>query len=756
MENLLLRVIRVLSLVFCLSSLNLNAQDVNPREVADLLNRIFCQSPTSNSQLSITFELCDFATLRPCDPATKDIFIITSKDDRPCVKGNSVLAITTGINWYLNHYAHINISWSQLNVDDIENYDFPLPEKEEIHVCDADYRYYLNYCTFSYSMSVWTWERWEQEIDWMALHGINMPLQIVGLDVVWMRLLTEHYGYTFDEANEFIAGPCFQAWWGMNNLEGWGGKNPDWWYNRQTTLARKICDRMRELGIQPVLPGFSGMVPSDFTDKTGISSNSQGEWCGFKRPHILNPNTEDFKIMAARYYKILEEVMGTSTYYSMDPFHEGANTNGIDVPAAYKAIADAMYEANDDIDEKWVIQYWQWNADQYHVLDQVKKGDLIILDLFSTAHTHFQEYKGHEAVYCMLPNFGGRSGFMGRFNGVIEGYFENKKMHHNIKGIGATPESIGSVPVLYDILFELPWHETKPDAKEWMRNYTISRYGVESTLAQGAWELLRNSALNCETALQGPHEAVTCARPSLNVDRVSSWGGTEIFYDAKDVAEAAKKLLEADLEGENYYYDLVDIWRQAMTDKAYYLLKEINSLYQMPELVEGVDSEMVISTNSITSGIRDSLTFIKKRDEFLKIINDIDRLLNTNKHFMLGTWTEMARAIADEAEGTTESDKDWLELNNTRTLITTWGDEVNANQGGLRDYSYRQWGGMMKDFYLPRWEYFFNNNMTSPPEGWFEMERKWALDKSLRYSDKPQGNTIKVLNEIQEIWKRKN
>ena len=750
MENLLLRVIRVLSLVFCLSSLDLNAQDVNPREVADLLNRIFCQSPTSNSQLPITFELCNFATLRPCDPATKDIFIITSKDDRPCVKGNSVLAITTGINWYLNHYAHINISWSQLNVDDIENYYFPLPEKEETHVCDANYRYYLNYCTFSYSMSVWTWERWEQEIDWMALHGINMPLQIVGLDVVWMRLLTEHYGYTFDEANEFIAGPCFQAWWGMNNLEGWGGKNPDWWYDRQTTLARKICDRMRELGMRPVLPGFSGMVPSDFTDKTGISSNSQGLWCGFKRPHILNPNMEDFKIMAARYYKILEEVMGTSTYYSLDPFHEGANTNGIDVPAAYKAIADAMYEANDDIDEKWVIQYWQWNSDQYHVLDQVKKGDLIILDLFSTAHTHFQEYKGHEAVYCMLPNFGGRSGFMGRFNGVIEGYFENKKMHPNIKGIGATPESIGSVPVLYDILFELPWHETKPDAKEWMRNYTISRYGVESTLAQEAWELLRNSALNCETALQGPHEAVTCARPSLTVDRVSSWGGTEIFYDAKDVAEAAKKLLEADLEGENYYYDLVDIWRQAMTDKAYYLLKEINSLYQMSELVEGIDSEMVISTNSITSGIRDSLTFIKKRDEFLKIINDIDRLLNTNKHFMLGTWTEMARAIADEAEGTTELDKDWLELNNARTLITTWGEEVNANQGGLRDYSYRQWGGMMKDFYLPRWEYFFNNNMTSPPEGWFEMERKWALDKKMRYSDKPQGDTKETIRFIIE------
>lgn len=53
----------------------------------------------------------------------------------------------------------------------------------------------------------------------MALHGINMPLQIVGLDVVWKNLLTKDLGYSPADANKFIAGPCFQAWWGMNNLK---------------------------------------------------------------------------------------------------------------------------------------------------------------------------------------------------------------------------------------------------------------------------------------------------------------------------------------------------------------------------------------------------------------------------------------------------------------------------------------------------------------------------------------------------------
>ena len=727
---------KTLTALLCLFLLSFDvfADSLNTSEkvINDFLSRVLGQQTTDNGQQLIVTVLDENLGQQTTDNSQQlreDVFIITSKDGKPCVKGNSVLAITTGVNWYLNHYAKINLSWNDLYLNDLSSYEFPIPSEDEMHVCSADYRYYLNYCTFSYSMSVWTWERWEKEIDWMALHGINMPLQIVGLDVVWKKLLTEYYNYTSEEADAFIAGPCFQAWWGMNNLESWGGPNPDWWYERQAVLAKKICDRMRELGMQPVLPGFSGMVPSNFMEKTGISANGQGLWCGFTRPHILNPNTEDFKKMAANYYKVLAEVMGTSQYYSMDPFHEGANTSYIDVASAYKAIADAMFAANDDIDEKWVIQYWQWYSDQYHVLDQVAKGDLIILDLFSTAHTHFGEYKGHDAVYCMLPNFGGRSGFMGRFNGVIDGYFENKNSHSNIKGIGATPEAIGSVPVLYDILFELPWHDEKPDAKEWMRNYTVSRYGQENKYATRAWELLRNSALDCRTALQGPHEAVVCARPSLTVDKVSTWGGTDIFYNPDDVREAARLLLKADLSGENYHFDLIEISRQALMDYAYYLLKDIKKSYD-----EG-----------------DVKDFKKQCDAFLSLILDIDALLNTNKNFMLGNWTQMARDIADELGETAEVDKDWLELNNARTLITTWGDEVNANKGGLRDYSYRAWGGMLKDFYYPRWEYFFENDLQSPEEGWFAMEREWCFDKELKYSDKPQGDTKKILRKI---WKR--
>ncbi len=719
MNHLSLRIRSLLLAValLCLNSLFAVAATTNPAAVTSLLNRIG-GTGTADRFVTVVDE--------SLSSSGKDVFVITSSDGKPCIKGNSTLAVTTGINWYLNHVAHINLAWNNLTTD-LVNASLPLPTSEETHTSSVDYRYYLNYCTFSYSMSTWTWERWQQEIDWMALHGINMPLQIVGLDVVWNKLLTEDLGYTQTEANNFIAGPCFQAWWGMNNLQGWGGANPDWWYKRQETLAKNILARERELGMQPVLPGYAGMVPSDIESKKGYKANNQGNWCNFVRPYILDPNSTAFTEISEKYYARLAEVMGTSTYYSMDPFHEGANTDGIDVASAYTQLAAAMTKAN--ADAKWVIQFWQWSGAQYNVLSKVEKGKLIVLDLFSDAHSHFGDYQGHDAVYCALPNFGGRTGLFGRLSKEMTDFYDQKSAHSNVKGIGATPEAIEQVPVLYDALFELPWLSSKPDPKTWLANYAVSRYGVQNDDAQAAWEKVRNSALNCETSLQGPQEAVLCARPALSVGSVSSWGGTDIFYDAQQVADAAYSLLKANasLSGENYSYDLIDFTRQALTDYGYYLLKAINEAY--------------------TAG--NKTAYAARRDAYLDLLTDVDKLLNTNSNFMLGRWTQMARAIADEAEGTTESDRQWLELNNARTLITTWGDRDQSEWGGLRDYSYREWGGMVKDFYRSRWQTFFNNldNNTSQPT-WFDVDWAWAHDASLSYSNVPEGNTADVATSL--------
>ena len=187
-----------------------------------------------------------------------DFFELDQKGDKVIIRGNDYVNIATGLNWYLKYYAGIHLSWNGMTAK--LPAVLPPVTKKERHETDLPYRYDLNYCTFSYSMAFWDWERWEKEIDWMALHGINLSLALTGTESVWRNVLLK-LGYTKDEINEFVAGPGFTAWWLMNNLEGWGGSNPESWYTRQEKLQKKIVKRMREYGIEPVLPGYCGMVP---------------------------------------------------------------------------------------------------------------------------------------------------------------------------------------------------------------------------------------------------------------------------------------------------------------------------------------------------------------------------------------------------------------------------------------------------------------------------------------------------------------
>lgn len=684
-----------------------NAAIENPQSVRELLDRV---GGAGTADRVVTIVDDTYAS-----PSGAEMFKISSRDGKPCITGTTLSAVTTGLGWYLNHTANVNLSWNNPHPDLTS---LPAPAAEEEHTTAASYRYYLNYCTFSYSMSTWTWDRWQEEIDWMALHGINMPLQIIGLEEVWRKFLMEDYGYTQQEANDFVGGPCFMAWFGMNNLQGWGGPNPDWWYERQAQLGKQINERMKSLGIEPVLPGFAGMVPSTFTAKTGVAASGQGNWCGFLRPYIVDSTGDKFGEVAANYYKRLKEVMGESQYYSIDPYHEGGAAPA-NPGLGYQKMCEAMLAARPG--SQWVIQSWQWGAAQKTCLDNIEKGTLIVLDLYSDGRPGWGNYKGHDTVYSTIFNFGGRTGFFGRFNGIIDGYFDARNTA-SVKGIGAAPEAIEQTPVMYDLLFELPWMDSKPDAAEWMADYARRRYSAESPAAAEAWELLRTSALDCRTSLQGPHEAIMCGRPSLTINKVSSWGGSEIFYDTSKTAGAAYKLLNAGLSGNNYSYDLTDLVRQALTDYSKSLLAGINA----------------------ANSTGDTELFNKRRDAFLQLILGVDELLNTHPDFMLGHWTERARKMADEVSGTTDADRDWLEHDNARTLITTWGARGNSENGGLRDYSYRQWGGMVRDFYYERWKQWFDAGMKTPSGGWFDWEWNWAHNNDKRYPTEAVGSTAEV------------
>lgn len=640
-----------------------------------------------------------------------EYFTVSCDGAKIVVKGSNQVAVAAGINWFLQQYAGINICWN--------NPADKLPEvlpivSEERHASCVDYRYYLNFCTHSYSMSFWDWDRWQQEIDWMALHGINMPLVITGMESVWREVLMQEYGYaSLDQVNEFVCGSAYYGWFFMNNLTGWGGPQPESWYEKRTALARRIFQRMKDLGMQPVIPGYVGMVPSKFLTYADAAKTSGwqasdivngGAWCSFERPYFVN-NTARLKEFAQKYYAAFERLFGDvcdTHFYAIDPFHEGGVPSGVtNASASVKAMYDAMIAY--DKDAIWVCQHWQDNPTTI-VTYSVPLKRLIILDLHGdssgdtecSGHHTAADGTPHDWIWGQVSNFGGNVGLFGRMDRLINCFYaaRNNAKSNKLVGIGALPEGIENNSMLYDLLYALPWTNEDYTRQTWLDDYVNMRYGAKQNdesaePLRSAWKRLGAGVYNCPTnKQQGTTESVFLMRPALKPGTVSSWANSTWYWDFNDLRTALYEMLsvsEKYKDNNNYRYDLVDLMRQALADYAKLTLDSIGT----------------------TSGTaRQALA-----NRFLEMLLDQDRLLGTRTEFRLGRWIEMARSL-----GTTEEEKTLYEKN-ARMLLTTWGDKAQCETGGLHDYANREWNGLLSSYYYPRWKAYFSKNYVA--QSWF-------------------------------------
>lgn len=685
----------------------------------------------------------------------------TGKNNPIIIRGNSWVNIAVGINWYLKHHAGIHISWNNMNVK--LPAVLPAVKQKERHETDLKLRYNFNYCTFSYTMAFWDWNRWQKEIDWMALHGINMPLAAVGTECVWRNMLLK-LGYSEEEVGKFIAGPAFLAWWEMNNLEGWGGPLPLNWYKQQEALQKKILARMKEMGMKPVLPGYCGMVPHDAKQKLGLNVTDAGRWNSYQRPANLSPTDSRFAEIADLYYKELTRLYGKSDYYSMDPFHESGNDAAVDYGKAGEALMSAMKRANPHA--IWVVQGWNENP-RPQMIANLKVGDLLVLDLFSESRQNFKDfctgkntsgtgkkdfstskkegiYGKHQWLFCLLENFGGNVGLHGRMDQLLNNFYlatgkkdtpkqENSSLltlHSSLKGWGFTMEGSENNPVMFELMSELPWRAEKITKEDWIREYCYARYGVHDATIEKAWILLAQSIYNCPKGniQQGTHESIFCARPSLNSYQVSTWSLMSNYYDPEDTRQAAillTSVAEKYRGNNNFEYDLVDICRQALADQGRKQYLKAMADYKSFSRQE----------------------FKKDSNRFLKMILLQDKLLGTRQEFRLGHWIEEARNLGKTAE-----EKDLYEWN-ARVQITTWGNRICADNGGLHDYGHKEWQGLLKDFYYLRWSTFMKSLASqlslqnTPQIDWYGLEEPWTLQKS-PYSSKAEGSPIDVAKEV--------
>ncbi|MGZ3837466.1 MAG: alpha-N-acetylglucosaminidase [Flavisolibacter sp.] len=697
----------------------------NSRAVYELINRVL---PGHGGQFIIEFSN---------KINGKDHFEIDNAGSKILLKGSNGVAIASALNYYLKNIVHCSITWNGNNLRLPEI--LPRVPKKIEKETPYSYRYYLNYCTFNYSMSWWNWDRWQKEIDWMALNGINMPLALTGQNAIWNRVY-QQMGLTAEDLKGFFSGPAYFNWFWMGNLDGWGGPLPESWMKSHEVLQKQILQRERSLGMTPVLPAFTGHVPAAFKNKYPRAKLRKTSWNGkFPEVYLLDPSDPMFIQIGKSFIKEETKTFGTDHLYTADTFNE--NTPPTNDSAFLSDVSRKVYQSMAAGDSKatWIMQGWLfhfsakfWKTPQIQALLKAVPNDkMIILDLWSEKNpvwNRTEAYYGKPWIWCMLHNFGGNTSLYGRMNQVATGPAAALHDPHagNMKGIGLTPEGIEQNPVMYDLMLENVWRDQPIELNEWLKEYVFRRYGQPNAEMDRAWKILSLTAYN-DSITNGGAESIICGRPtfSKNTRGVS----TRLSYQPEELLPAWQYFMEAlpDLKNsEGFQYDLVDLTRQILANYANLLQQQCASRYHQGDL----------------SG------FQMQSNAFLALISDMDRLLATRKDFLLGRWLNAAKAW-----GITMAEKELYEKN-ARDLISLWGDKNST----LREYSCRQWSGLLNGFYRKRWEQFFsyvNRQMQehqAVDENHFdELVKEWEwgwVNSHEYYQDQPQGDPVLTAQQI--------
>jgi alpha-N-acetylglucosaminidase len=235
------------------------------------------------------------------------------------IRGDSGVALTRGAYAWLRQAGAAHVSWEGDRVALPARWTDGTSGRVESPFA---HRAYLNPCTFGYTTPWWDWPRWRREIDWMAVHGIDMPLALEGQEFVWRALWREE-GLTEAELAGYFSGPAFTPWQRMGNIEGYRAPLPAAWIDKKRDLQRQILGAMRALGMDPILPAFGGYVPKAFALKhreARIYKMPAGG--GFHETYWLDPGDPLFARLTARFLALYTESYGAGTYYLADSFNE--------------------------------------------------------------------------------------------------------------------------------------------------------------------------------------------------------------------------------------------------------------------------------------------------------------------------------------------------------------------------------------------------------------------------------------------------
>lgn len=657
-----------------------------------------------------------------------DFYSLQTVDGRLRIGGNNANSLARGLGDYLENQCKTGITWfARDKVREPKH----LPEvKSRIErKALVDKRFFLNYCTYGYSLPWWKWEDWERLIDWMALHGVTLALANTGQESVWLEVWQE-FGLSPEQIRAYFTGPAYLPWHRMTNIDGWHGPLPQGWLDGQCELQKKIIERETSLGISPILGSFTGHVPAALKEVYPDAQISKlNRWGSFDEEYnawYLNPTDTLFRAIQKAYLKKQKEIYGEKCHiYGVDLFNE---VNPPSWEPSYLADAARLtYEAisENDPDAVWLQMSWlfwhkraMWTPERIEAyITPVPKGRLIMLDYYCErieVYRQTNHFHGQDFIWSYLGNFGGETMIHGDFADIsmkLDRVYEEAS--ENCVGLGCTLEALDVNPMMYEYVLDRAW-ERAGDDSAWIDAMADRRFGAEDPHARAAWQLMCEKV---QKQMSGHVISQIPARPHL--EGKAAWNTPTEAYDNRDLLAAWGELLKSGKSAApEFRFDCVNWARQCLDN-------------YFTELYAALRADF-------KEGKADAVA--AKGARMLEIVRDVDALVGSDAYFLMGKWVEDARAWGKTAE-----EKDYYETD-SRLLLTCWGQKGKH----LTDYANRDWNGLIGTYYLPRWEKFIaglNESLAGGepfnPKAYLEwcndFEWDWAHSKN-RMSSRPSGN----------------
>lgn len=620
------------------------------------------------------------------------------------IHATSAVAACRGFYQLVRSFESGVVVWNEPNL-----LVLPHPLPDTLIVVQSPFRHfqYFNVVSSGYTSPFWDEERWDREIDWMALHGIDMPLVLMGAEQIYREIFIE-MGLSPEEIDEWEVGPAHLPWFRMGNLSGnsFDGPLGDDWNRRQEQICRHTLSRMRSLGMEPICPAFGGFVPPALARASHCPVDTTG-WDWMPKPcrnYRINPASSLFVEIGRRFIQKWESKYGKGKYYISDSFNEMEIPSDNDLLTAY---GDSVYRsiASANPDAVWVTQGWtfvwqygQWGSERFESLTRNIPSDRMLVLYMSPeydparywnhggepCYNLYRGFSGHQWAYTLLPNMGGKtfltgdlSKYASEFPQEINSYRDSAS---NLIAYGITAEGVENNPMLYELIADVGWGLAPSDVDQWMRHYARCRYGDCPSALADFLALLKTTAYGRyidHPRFGWQNGAVLTAPGNAVLDST--------FYHGVDCLMANLDQLRSLPRTDALANDLADLLAMYIGGKVDSCAIHLN----------------ILLDNAKNFPYANSIQFADIEDHILSLIHQVDHLLLILDSVVsvqplgLEQWERLALSLSD---GSVAQQRN---VRNARRLVTIWYGDHKSNEP-VQDYAAKIWSGLVRDYYRPR------------------------------------------------------